>query len=713
MTEPSIQELGLLCLKDGASYVIVDRSGDVEPDAGVPGLYLDDMRYVSQLSLMVRGKKPCVIASTVSPDNAELRVQMTAEDGAIEIDRRVVVQDGRVHQQIVFSNQSCVPVSLPVEFPFNSDFRDMFQIRCSDAVASRQPIERRFAENKRSALAICRGKDEITRHCALSLGGDTGVVLDEYTKASARLELAPGETKVVAMAIGAPLPAGEEPTCESYRDALAALRAKRQKFADQGPKITFLDRDMQNWWDRSLSDIAMLTNDYDTGPYVCAGLPWFAVPFGRDGILTAMQMLWARPDIAKGALAFLAERQADQTDERIDAEPGKIMHETRACESCNIGEQPFKLYYGGADTTMLFVILAEQYLGRTGDTAFIEALRCNVDRALDWIEQYGENEDGLVVYEPKSEKSIGNQCWMDSADSIVDEHGNSDLPFPRAVCEIQGYAYAAWKAGAKFATIAGDMDRAQHCEEKARRLFEHFNEKFWDAEHGYYYRALVGVGKSGQEQPCRVKGSNMGQLLFTGIVPEDRAASVAGWMVDSAMFSGFGVRTLASDEAGYQRTGYHRGTVWPHDNAVIAGGLGRTGHVEAAAEVFEGMLAAARGYDWRLPELFAGDERAEGRRPADYPSACSPQAWAAATPFQLVQAVLGLRVDAKQGLRLDGSAWKEEWGDVVVEGLEVGGERLDFRLIASKGGAVLHRPGESAPGESAPNALDTPALQPV
>lgn len=701
MGEPNIQKLRLVTLKHDRTYAIFDENGDIAVETGVQGVYIDDMRYHSALSLKLGDQKPESVSAQVTPDNAELIVRLTNPEmtdaagrkipaNTLHIERRITVCDGLVHQAVSVLNLGREPVTVPLKFSFSSDFSDMFNVR---GMKTEQP----FGAIRGVSVAdeFCRVSwdyrtvDNRTLKSSVFFSSQPYPAFMSTDSASYRLDLAPGQKADLHLEFGRQKDDAVGPVRKTYQDALATVRRERANYLAQGPRLAFSDPRLQKWFDRSREDLALLTNHYDTGPYPCAGLPWFATPFGRDGIITALQMLWADPRLAKGVLQYLAARQATASNPVRDADPGKIMHETRFNEMSRLGLVPFGLYYGGVDTTLLFVMLAGEYLERTGDSALIDALWPNIEAALQWIEDYAEDKEGFLVYERKQASGLENQMWKDSRDSVFYENGDINVKFPRAVCEVQGYAYAAWRAGEKFAAARGLTERAAHYRAKADHLQTRFNEKFWDAEKSFYVLAL-----DGDKKPCRVRASNMGQLLFTGIVPPQRAASVAAQMMDEKFFTGFGIRTVAEGEANYNPLIYHNGTVWPHDTALIARGLGLCGFEGDAVKLMEGMREAAEFYQHRLPELFAGFAKEQGLGPTGYTHACSPQAWAAAVPFQMLQAVLGLRIDAAQNkIILNTAGWPKEWGTLTVENLAVGDKTASFRI--SGGGAFTFLSGTS------------------
>jgi glycogen debranching enzyme len=442
-------------------------------------------------------------------------------------------------------------------------------------------------------------------------------------------------------------------------------------------RISSSNERFTQWARRSAADVEMMVLGNPETNYPYAGVPWFSTIFGRDGIITAMEMLWTNPSIAHGVLQYLAATQATELNPATEAEPGKILHEMRGGEMAELGEVPFKRYYGTVDATPLFVMLAGQYYDYTGDRDFIADLWPHIDLALQWAKQYGDIDgDDFVEYARHGDKGLIQQGWKDSNDSVFHADGTI-AQAPIALCEVQGYVYAAKLAGANLCRVLGRPAEATALEHEANELRQRFEEAFWCEELSCYALAL-----DAEKKPCRVRASNCGHALFAGIASPARARRVAHTLLGRDFFSGWGIRTLGSEEVRYNPLSYHNGSVWPHDNALIASGLARYGFRELAGKVLLGLLDVSNAVELRrLPELFCGMNRRSAEGPTLYPVACSPQAWAAGSLFMLLQACLGLSVDGVQNrLIFDRPYLPDGLRELSISNLQVRHSRVDLFL---------------------------------
>jgi len=463
-----------------------------------------------------------------------------------------------------------------------------------------------------------------------------------------------------------------------YVDALYGATCAVKETRGKDCQIYTSNEQFNDWLKRSAADLCLLLSDTSEGPYPYAGVPWFSTAFGRDGIITALHYLWINPDIAKGVLAYLSATQSKELNPEKDAEPGKILHETRKGEMATLGEIPFDRYYGTVDATPLFIMLAGAYYERTGDRPFIEAIWPNIELALDWIDKWGDIDgDGFVEYGHHAANGLVQQGWKDSNDSIFHADG-SDAVGPIAVCEVQGYVYNAKRHAAKLAKLFGENKRADDLLAQAALLKDRFNDAFWCNDISTFALAL-----DGNKEACSVCSSNAGHTLFSGIAKPEYTRLVADTLLSDNSFSGWGIRTIADTEVRYNPMSYHNGTVWPHDNALIAMGLASNGFKAHALRIMGGLFNASLYLDLnRMPELFCGFIKRSGQGPTLYPVACAPQAWASSTVFALLQASLGLSfsegeqpcVNFTHPLLPDYLEWVE------IKNLSVAGASLDLLL---------------------------------
>jgi glycogen debranching enzyme len=669
-------------LKYGDSFIVLDSRGDITAaSGGSAGLFHCDTRYLSRLEVLVNEIHPLLLGSNLRDDNSAFFVDLTNPDlhadqhlllekDTVHILRTIFLWRGTAYQRLAVRNYGDRAVDLRLSVLFENDFADLFEVRGSHR--DRRGTAAATLRGDEQALLVYQGLDGKTRRTALTFDPKP----DQLTTNSAlyELHLAAGEMQPLFLAVSC------DPTEPRPLPFLRGLIAARREMREQTQERTSVETSNDRFNEilcRSASDLAMLMTDTPQGRYPYAGIPWFSTTFGRDGLITALQMLWWSPEVARGVLRRLAAYQAKTNDPLADAEPGKILHEMRGGEMAALREVPFGLYYGSVDSTPLFVLLAGLYAERTGDTATIAALWPAIEAALGWIDGPGDRDgDGFVEYYRQTEQGLANQGWKDSYDAIFHADGRL-AEGPIALAEVQGYVYAAKRLAARCALRLGHDAAAKTLNAEADRLAARFEEAFWCPEIETYALAL-----DGNKKPCRVRTSNAGQVLFTGIAAADRAALVAKGLLQTNFFSGWGIRTVARGEARYNPMSYHNGSIWPHDNALIALGLARYDHKQAIETLFDGVFNAATYMEHRrLPELFCGFQRQRAKGPTLYPVACSPQAWASATPFTLLEASLGLQFDPFQGeIRLCNPRLPAFLDEVLLRGLRLGTSSVDLRV---------------------------------
>jgi glycogen debranching enzyme len=648
----SRQERRPRILKHGDTFAVFDHNGDALSEPGSPeGLYHRDTRYLSHLYLTIAGERPLLLSSILPDDNVTLTCDLTNPDlfdaegklilehDLLHLRRSLFLWDSACHERIALRNFDDRRHRVRIDLTFAADFADLFEVRGAER-ARRGALEPPQVERSAVRLAYL-GLDRRRRETVLRF--DPAPQELTAQRATFIFDLAPRDARTVTLTIGCDS-IGADPVRRSFGRSLREARRALRSSASRATAIVTSNDIFNEAVRRSVSDLYMLITDTPEGPYPYAGTPWFSTVFGRDGLITALETLWLDPAIARGVLLHLAANQATGFDPAADAEPGKILHEVRYGEMAELGEVPFRRYYGSVDSTPLFVMLAGAYLERTGDLATLRKLLPNIEAALGWLENYGDRDgDGFVEYGRQTEDGLINQGWKDSHDAIF--HADGALAKgPIALAEVQAYVYAAWRAAATIARALGQTERVAGFDLRAQALQAHFDAAFFDEELNTYVLAL-----DGEKRPCRVRSSNAGHALLTGLALPERAAAVARSLMGPSLFSGWGVRTIASSEARYNPMSYHDGSVWPHDNALIAAGLARYGFKREAARIFEGLFAASNYVDLRrLPELFCGFARQRARGPTFYPVACMPQAWAAAAPLYMLQASLGLGFDPER-----------------------------------------------------------------
>lgn len=681
MTGPSARPRRTL--KHDDTFVVLDSHGDIGASAGGPdGLFNSDTRYLARLELLLNDMQPLLLGSNLRNDNSGLTVDLTNPDiydgerivfhkDTIHIVRTTFLWRGTAYQRIGLQNHGEQTASVALSLRFDNDFADLFEVR-GERRKRRGTGASELADPATVVLSYT-GVDDIVRTSRLHFAPrPTRLTVNS---AVYQIDLPPQQTTEIFLTVSCNKPETERPIA-FYRSLLAHRREMRRAWSHTTSIETSNDV-FNEVLCQSMADLNILMTQTPQGRYPYAGIPWYSTTFGRDGLITALQMLWIDPGIARGVLRRLAAFQAKTVDPLSDAEPGKILHEMRGGEMAALREVPFERYYGSVDSTPLFVLLAGLYVERTGDESILQELWPAIEAALGWIDGPGDPDgDGFVEYRRASEQGLANQGWKDSFDAIF--HADGTLAEGNiALAEVQGYVFAAKRAAARCARVLGLTKRADELELAAERLACRFEETFWLPDLGTYALAL-----DGKKRPCEVRTSNAGQLLFTGMVREDRARLVAADLMRPAFFTGWGIRTVAIGEARYNPMSYHNGSIWPHDNALIALGLGRYGLKHSVEQVFKGLFDAASYMDLRrLPELFCGFRREPRRGPTLYPVACLPQAWASATPFTLLEAALGLEFDpARSEIRLRNPRLPAFLNEMILRRLHLGESTVDLRL---------------------------------
>jgi len=673
-------------LKFGDTFIVMNRRGDIRPiGLGEEGLYCHGTRFLSHYELSLAPfERPLLLSSNIKENNLLLSVDLTNPDvvdgdlfiprGSLHINRAQFVVEGVFYERIAIWNCAMVPLQLNVTLRWAADFVDLFEVRGQHRPGRGELFVPSISEQ--GAIFQYRGLDNIIRRTKIFCSPTPQAV----DGSNARFSVALGPKEATAIYVTAACIIGEQsPEIFSFDEAITHNESEYDSRIASETSITTSNPHFNHFMGRSLSDLRMLISKTECGPYPYAGIPWYSTVFGRDGLITALQMLWINPDIAKGVLLYLASRQAMNTDSVRDAEPGKILHEVRSGEMANLNEIPFSLYYGAIDSTPLFVILACAYFERTGDIEVLQRLWPHIERALDWINQYGDIDgDGFVEYVKRSDSGLRNQGWKDSHDSIFHLDGSLAEP-PIALCEAQAYVYDAKQRASKLASLMDRSELAWSLREEAAKLKERFLEKFWIPELGTYALALDGAKK-----PCKVRSSNAGHCLFSGIASPAHAREIANVLMSREFFSGWGIRTISTREKRYSPISYHNGSIWPHDNAMIGYGMAAYGFSDMAATLLEAFFDVSRFAEFhRLPELLCGFERQSALAPTWYPVACRPQAWASASVFMLLQACLGISINgSERKIFFSNPVLPRCLNEVRINNLMVGRSSVDLRLQA-------------------------------
>jgi glycogen debranching enzyme len=668
-------------MKHDDCFLVLDSHGDIGASLGGPdGLFNCDTRYLSHFELLINGLQPLLLGSNLSDDNCVLSVDLTNPDiyhdkpfilrkNLLHVARTVFIWRSTLFHRFVVRNFSSDRVRLLLSITFDSDFADVFEVR--GAQRARRGAARALVEGNRADF-IYLGLDGKRRHTRIVFE-PTPTHLSP-SLASFQLDL---ESRRSVSLYGTISCDGVQPGSPPFLKCLRCAQRELKQMIRVGTEIETSNQVFNVVLRRATADLAILLTQTSQGPYPYAGIPWYSTTFGRDGLITAMQCLWLDPRMALPVLKRLTVYQATDYNPESDAEPGNVLHEMRAGEMAALHEVPFGLYYGSVDSTPLYVILAARYAQTTGDLDTLRGLWPAIDRALAWIDGPGDRDhDGFVEYFKATPRGLSNQGWKDSYDAVFHADGRL-AEGPIALAEVQGYVYAAKALASWCANQLGFTERARQLGTEAGHLAERYEDAFWCEEIGTCALAL-----DGDKRPCRVATSNAGQVLMGGIARSDRALRIAQKLMEPNFFSGWGVRTVAVDEARYNPMSYHNGSVWPHDNAMIAMGLARYDDSRAAIRIFQGMFDAATYLDLlRLPELFCGFPRFRGRGPTLYPVACAPQAWSSGTFFALLQASLGIEQDPFANvIRFRNPNLPSFLDSVVLRGLKAGTDSVDISV---------------------------------
>jgi len=682
-------------IKGNVAEALVIKNGNLfflsEPDGTVPlapghgfGLYYHDCRFLNGYELKISGRKPEVLVrnadrgfmATLGLSNPDLG-GLPKHSVEIRWERVASAEDLTLVDTLLLQNLTSDRISFSLEFQFQAAFEDIFVIR---GLFQGRHGTRHSPVWENSALFFrYAGADEIEREIAIHFSPLPEGMLPKG--ANYRVELAPRESQQLRVSLA--VSACEQQKRAAHRPAeikLKESRELRQGWPEQNTQIQTNSLLLSRVMDRSLNDLRMLRCTLDEGAsYFAAGVPWFVALFGRDSIITALQTLAYDLGIAEHTIRLLAKYQGKELNAWREEEPGKILHELRVGEMAHLGEIPHTPYYGTVDATPLWLVLVGRHATWSGETRLFKELRPQIEAALNWIEQYGNVDgDGYIKYACTIEKGLANQGWKDSGDGIVNADGSLAEP-PIAPVEVQGYVYQAKIEMAALFRRVGEEERASALEEQGERLREHFNRDFW-VDAGYYALAL-----QQHNRKAAVLSSNAGHALWSGIAQPERAGKIVEWLLSDEMFTGWGVRTLTSGALRYNPLGYHLGTVWPHDNSLIAAGFKRYGFDHEALKIMSGLIEAAVHFQsYRLPELFGGFAQQDYGIPVSYPVACQPQAWSAGAVPYLLTAALGLEGDGFESkLRIVRPMLPENVNQVEVRGLRVGQGLVDLLFTRS------------------------------
>jgi glycogen debranching enzyme len=680
-----------LTLIDGKTFLSTTFAGDIMPP-GAPdaGFFHDDTRFLSRLELRVGGYRTVVLSSSteqtfasqieLTTGQSTLRDSYEIPENTVHIRREQLLNSDILYDYLTFENFNFNELELVIELAYEADFMDVFQVRG----VARQQLGHYYKPmvHRDSIVFHYWGRDRIARETLIHLSPEPAEV--DGTTARWKLKLPPFKRFQVQTTI--------TPLVESKRsragraDFAQSLRQRREAFAEWESRSTHFEssnRIFDQMVGTSVGDFHALQIPEGREHIIAAGIPWFATMFGRDSIIAAYQSLVLNPQLASETLRVLARHQGKEKDDWRDEEPGKILHEYREGEMTRAREMPFGPYYGSVDSTPLWLILLSETFNWTADEHLVQDMLPHAHQALDWIDNYGDLDgDGFVEYQRRSPRGLVNQGWKDSWDANMHRDGEVAKP-PIALCEIQGYVYEAKYRIASLMRSFGEVRTAEKLKKDTTDLARRFDKAFWMPQRGFYAMAL-----DRDKRQLQVISSNPGHLLFARILSQERARAVAQRFMQPDLFSGWGVRTMSQEERVFNPLSYHRGSVWPHDNSIVAHGMALYEFREPALRLFTGLVQAALNFrDYRLPELFCGIQRREHDEPVQYPVSCSPQAWASGAIFLLLTSVLGIRPSAPRKELNIVNPVLPDWLDYLkIRNLRIGGSRvgLDFTRTGNR-----------------------------
>ena len=669
-------------IKDGDIFLLIDQAGNIIKDADAQyGLYTKDTRFLNKYSLFVNNKKPIVFSfkiienymSEICLINQNVR---KIENAKILIKRKQLISDGIVYDRISVTNSHLSSLKIKITLKIEADYLDIFQVR-NYVKEKRLGTILNPRKIKNGFILGYIGKDGIKRETELKILGGEGEIYKDRIEFSFKLKHKQEKELTIAIIPRIESQKLINKSIINFERARKRLKSDLKKWKENSLIINTDNDNFNRIIDRSLLDLKLLQTNLGEGFMPMAGIPWFAVPFGRDSIIASLQTLMLNTKIAQGTLKTLIHFQGKEINKDKEEEPGKIMHEIRFGELARLNLIPHTPYYGTIDATPLFLILAVEYFHWTGDLKFIKKILPHLQAALDWIDKYGDvDHDGYVEYNPQSKRWAVNQGWKDSRDSSVHQDGSLAIP-PIALVEVQGYVYQAKKGMAEIFSYLGEKDTAGKLEKEAQELKVKFNRDFWMGDRKYF-----AFGLDYQKKQIASITSNPGNCLYSGIIEEDKAEAVAKKLFSDELFSGWGIRTMGRKEIGYDPMSYHNGSVWPHDNSIIIAGLIRYNYWIKAIKIIDGFVKAAQYFkDNRLPELFCGFSLKEVKSLVKYPFACSPQAWSSGSIYLIIQSLLGIEADAINDKIHLNPILPEGINKVEVKNLKIGNNKINLVVI--------------------------------